>query len=227
MFGMISPKTIRHVPSPETFAAWTKSRFRSESAWLRRMRASTAHVVRPRISTIGHGPAGREERVDDDQQRQRRDDDEDVGHRVDHVVDPPAAKAESMPSVAAIVVEITAAAKPTASEILAPQIDLREDVVALVGRAEPVLPARRQAGERDDLVRRVLRDHRRAAARRGRCRRRRRCRSTTSGSSGGGAPTPASGSRLRGASGRRERDGSMATVSSRARAGRGRRRTRP
>ena len=34
----------------------------SESAWLRRMRASTAHVVRPRISTIGTGPrVGRNE----------------------------------------------------------------------------------------------------------------------------------------------------------------------
>ena len=34
----------------------------------------------------------------------------------------PPTKAASMPSVAAIVVEITAAAKPTASEIRAPQI---------------------------------------------------------------------------------------------------------
>ena len=101
--------------------------------------------------------------------------------------------------------------------------DLREDVVALVGRAEPVVPARREARERDDLVRRVLREHRREQRARtippkttmpkhdfGFVRRRR----THSGER----------SRLRGASGSGNAIGSMATVSSRARAGRGRRR---
>ena len=52
MFGMNSPKTIRQVHSPATFAERTKSRLRNESAWPRRMRASNAHSVRPRISTI-------------------------------------------------------------------------------------------------------------------------------------------------------------------------------
>ena len=56
MFGMISRPMIPQVPSPATFAARTKSRFRSVSACPRRIRASTAHVVRPRISTMITGP---------------------------------------------------------------------------------------------------------------------------------------------------------------------------
>ena len=56
MFAMISPKTIRHVGSPATFAASTKSRFRSESACPRRILASTAQVVSPMIRTSIVGP---------------------------------------------------------------------------------------------------------------------------------------------------------------------------
>ena len=52
MFGISSPKTMRHVDSPATFAACTKSRFFSDSACPRRMRASNAHSVRPRTRII-------------------------------------------------------------------------------------------------------------------------------------------------------------------------------
>ena len=52
MFGISSPKTMRRVDSPETFAACTKSRFFSDNACPRRMRASNAHSVRPSTSTI-------------------------------------------------------------------------------------------------------------------------------------------------------------------------------
>lgn len=56
MFDMISLKTMRHVDSPATLAASTKSRLRSDSACPRRMRASTAQVVSPMISTSMVGP---------------------------------------------------------------------------------------------------------------------------------------------------------------------------
>src|SRR5439155_15638349 len=52
MFGTSSPKTIRHVDSPATLAASTKSRFRSDNACPRRMRASNAQSVRPSTRII-------------------------------------------------------------------------------------------------------------------------------------------------------------------------------
>ena len=42
MFGISSPKTMRRVDSPDAFAARTKSRFFSDSACPRRIRASNA-----------------------------------------------------------------------------------------------------------------------------------------------------------------------------------------
>ena len=56
MFGINSNSTMRQVGSPATFAARMKSRLRSVSAWPRRMRASKAHSVRPRIRIMGTVP---------------------------------------------------------------------------------------------------------------------------------------------------------------------------
>ena len=56
MFGISSLKMIRFVDSPATFAASTKSRLRNESAWARRILASNAHSVRPRIRIIATSP---------------------------------------------------------------------------------------------------------------------------------------------------------------------------
>ena len=52
MFGISSKSKIRQVGSPATLAARMKSRLRSVSAWPRRMRASKAQSVRPRIRII-------------------------------------------------------------------------------------------------------------------------------------------------------------------------------
>ena len=45
MFGMISRKTMRRLPSPENFAAVTKSRLRNVMIWARLDRAAAAHDV--------------------------------------------------------------------------------------------------------------------------------------------------------------------------------------
>ena len=82
---------MRHVDSPATFAACTKSRFFSESACPRRMRASNAQSVE--AEDEHHRPHAARLQVagDDDQQRDRRDDEEDVGQEVDDLVDDAAA----------------------------------------------------------------------------------------------------------------------------------------
>ena len=56
MFGISSKKTMRQVGSPATLAARMKSRLRSVSACPRRMRASKAHSVKPRIRIIEVDP---------------------------------------------------------------------------------------------------------------------------------------------------------------------------
>ncbi len=91
MFGINSKTTMRQVGSPATFAAMTKSRLRSVSAWARRMRASKAHSVRPRIRIMSSRAAVLEVGRGDDQQRDRGDHEEHVGREVDDVVDPAAA----------------------------------------------------------------------------------------------------------------------------------------
>ncbi len=52
MFGISSPKTIRQVGSPAAFAARTKSRFFSDSACPRRIRASNAQSTSARTTII-------------------------------------------------------------------------------------------------------------------------------------------------------------------------------
>ena len=56
MFGISSPKTMRQVDSPATFAASTKSRFFNDSACPRRMRASNAQSTSARTRIIVHMP---------------------------------------------------------------------------------------------------------------------------------------------------------------------------
>ena len=56
MLGMISRKTMRHVPSPENFAAVTKSRLRSVMICARLARAAPAHDVIEMTPTMSQMP---------------------------------------------------------------------------------------------------------------------------------------------------------------------------
>ncbi len=56
MFGMISRKTMRIVPSPENFAAVTKSRLRSVMICARLARAPPAHEVIEMTKTMSQTP---------------------------------------------------------------------------------------------------------------------------------------------------------------------------
>ena len=142
MLGTSSPNTMRHVDSPATFAASTKSRFRSDSAWPRRMRASNAHNVSARNRIIDSCPA-REVGRRDDEQRDGRDDEEDVRQEVDRSSTMPPEYAARIPSVAAINVASAPDAAPRMQRAPGAHHDLREDVAALVGRPEQVVPCRR------------------------------------------------------------------------------------
>ena len=158
MLDMISVKTIRRVDSPATLAASTKSRLRSESACPRRMRASTAQVVKPMISTSITGPPVLHERGDHDQQRQRRDDEKDVRDEVDDVVDQAAAVGGEEPEEDGDRRREDRGERPDRKRLARAPDDLREDVVALIGGAEEEVPARRLAGEADDVAWTVRRE---------------------------------------------------------------------
>ena len=87
MLGMISRKTIRNVPSPENFAAVTKSRLRRVMICARLARAAPAQRGdrddaddQPDAAHLGVGDQR-------DDQRQRRDDQRDVGDEGEDVVD--------------------------------------------------------------------------------------------------------------------------------------------
>ena len=72
---------------PATFAASTKSRFFSDSAWLRRIRASNAQSIEGEDDDHHAHAALVEVAGDDDQQRDRGDDEEDVRQEVDELVE--------------------------------------------------------------------------------------------------------------------------------------------
>ena len=106
------------------------------------MRASNAHSVRPEDQDHRRRSAALQVGRDDDQQRDRRDHEEDVGREVDERRRPSRrSRRRGCRGVAASAVASVAAAAPEEERGARAPDDLREDVGALIGRAEEVVPA--------------------------------------------------------------------------------------
>ena len=156
---------IPRVPSPATLAARTKSRLRSDSAWPRRIRASIAQVVRPRISTMITGPrVGTKAEITISSGSVGMTRKMFVTRLID-VVDPAAAVGGEQPERRGDHGRRDRRERRDGEGRARAPDDLGEDVVALVGRAEPEVPVRRLAGQADDVGRRVLREQRRGESR--------------------------------------------------------------
>ena len=87
MFGAISVKMIRELPSPLRRARSTKSRDVSENVCARSARAAQGHEVSPMKIASVMIAADLQVGGDDEQERERRDDEDDVREHVQHLVD--------------------------------------------------------------------------------------------------------------------------------------------
>ena len=135
----------------------TKSRVFSVNVCARTARAAHGHEVSPISTRLRHVAVHVQVRGDDDQDRERRDHEHDVREHVQDVVDPAAAVAGREADGRADHPGDPAADGADEERGAQAVDELREDVLAERGRAEPVLRRRRAVGGAVERERRVRR----------------------------------------------------------------------